>query len=104
MSETGFLSSSAGSHTVLLGHRGLPSAEMFRNIDKLEIGDFFEIHTRGETILYEINAVYVCDPDDYSLLEPIEGLNLVTLYTCTPYAINTQRLLVRGTIAAAVGV
>lgn len=83
-------------HCVVSGHRGLPSSELFTNIDHLELGDKFYIHTLGQTLEYQVCNIAVVDPDDQSLLRVEEGQDLVTLVTCTPYGINSHRLLIRG--------
>lgn len=84
-------------HAVLTGHRGLPSAELFTNLDLLEIGDHFYINVLGETLAYEVDSIEVVEPDELGLLTVEPGRDLVTLITCTPYGVNTHRLLVRGT-------
>ncbi|MCD7743943.1 MAG: class C sortase [Lachnospiraceae bacterium] len=78
------------------GHTGLPGAELLSNLDQMEIGDLFYIHVLGEILAYEVADVEVVEPDDASLLEIEPGRDLVTLVTCTPYGINSHRLLVRG--------
>ena len=83
-------------HCVISGHRGLPSAELFTNIDHLQLGDKFYIHTLGESLEYQVCNIAVVEPDDQLLLRIEEGQDLVTLVTCTPYGINSHRLLVRG--------
>lgn len=88
-----------GTHCVLSGHRGLPSSELLTNIDRLERGDLFRLHVLGETLTYRVDQVAVVEPGDFSLLGIEEGKDLVTLLTCTPYGINSHRLLVRGTRA-----
>ena len=84
-------------HCVLSGHRGLPSAELFTNLDNLEYGDTFFIHVLGETLEYWVDQISVVLPNDYDALSVVEGEDYVTLMTCTPYGINSHRLLVRGT-------
>ena len=84
-------------HCVLSGHRGLPSSELLTNIDQLGEGDLFYIHVLGERLTYRVDRVAVVVPGDFSLLGIEEGRDLVTLLTCTPYGINSHRLLVRGT-------
>lgn len=86
-------------HCVLSGHRGLPSSELLTNIDRLERGDLFRLHVLGETLTYRVDQIAVVEPGDFSLLGIEEGEDLVTLLTCTPYGINSHRLLVRGTRA-----
>ncbi len=78
------------------GHTGLPGAELLSNLDQMEMGDLFYIHVLGEILAYEVVDVEVVEPDDASLLEIEPGRDLVTLVTCTPYGINSHRLLVRG--------
>ncbi len=86
----------AGTHAVLTGHTGLPNAKMFDGLTKLEIGDKFYVHVLGETLAYEVDAINVVLPEEVELLDPISGEDHVTLLTCTPYGVNTHRLLVRG--------
>lgn len=86
----------ASTHSVITAHRGLPSAKLFTNIDSLKIGDQFYIHGPDETLAYEVDQIKVVLPDDTRDLRIIEGEDYVTLVTCTPYGINTHRLLVRG--------
>ena len=83
-------------HSVLSGHRGLPSARLFTDLDKLTEGDTFLINVLDEVLTYEVDQILIVDPYDLSSLEIIPGEDLVTLVTCTPYGINTHRLLVRG--------
>ena len=83
-------------HCVISGHRGLPSSELFTNIDHLELGDKFYLHTLGQTLEYQVCHIAVVEPEDQRLLRIEEGQDLVTLVTCTPYGINSHRLLVRG--------
>ncbi|MDD3339004.1 MAG: class C sortase [Lachnospiraceae bacterium] len=85
-----------GSHTVLTGHSGLPSAKLFTDLGKLEKGDYFIIHVLDEDHAYKIDEISIIDPGDISKLRPIEGEDYVTLVTCTPIGINDHRLLVRG--------
>lgn len=83
-------------HCVVSGHRGLPSSELFTNIDHLELGDSFFIHVMGQTHEYRVDNIAVVDPYDYALLTIQKGKDYTTLVTCTPYGINSHRLLVRG--------
>lgn len=83
-------------HCVISGHRGLPSSELFTNIDHLELGDRFYIHVLGQTLEYQVCHIAVVEPTDQKLLRIEEGQDLITLVTCTPYGINSHRLLVRG--------
>lgn len=86
----------AGSHCVLSGHRGLPSAKLFTDLDKLVEGDTFLLHTLDATLTYEVDQIRIVEPTDLSDLQIQEGKDYCTLVTCTPYGINTHRLLVRG--------
>jgi len=88
-------------HTVLSAHRGLPSAKLFTDIDQLEPGDLFYLHILNEDLAYEVDRILpMVDKDDYDALEEAlkieEGQDQVTLFTCTPYGVNSHRLLVRG--------
>ena len=83
-------------HCVLSGHRGLPSAKLFTDIDKLELGDVFMLHVYDEVLTYEVDQILIVEPEDYSALAIEEDKDYCTLVTCTPYGINTHRLLVRG--------
>lgn len=83
-------------HCVLSGHRGLPSAKLFTNLDKLVVSDTFIIRTLDEVLTYEVDQILVVLPDELDALQIVEGKDLCTLVTCTPYGINTHRLLVRG--------
>ena len=85
-----------GTHSVVSGHRGLPSATLLTDLDQLEIGDVFMLHVLDETLTYEVDQIHIVEPDDVSYLAIEEGEDLCTLVTCTPYGINTHRLLVRG--------
>lgn len=84
-------------HAVLTGHRGLPSAELFTRLDELELGDQFYIHVLDTTLAYQVDQILTVDPDQLEQLVALPGEDYVTLVTCTPYGVNTQRLLVRGT-------
>ena len=83
-------------HAVLAAHRGLAYAKLFTDLDQLETGDKFFLHILDETLAYEVDQIRVVEPDDLSCVQIEEGKDLVTLLTCTPYGVNTQRLLVRG--------
>jgi len=83
-------------HCVLAGHTGLPSAKLLTNIDHLKIGDRFYIHVLNEVLEYKIDDISVVLPEEVSRLNVISGKECVTLVTCTPYAVNSHRLLVRG--------
>ena len=86
----------ASTHCVLSGHRGLPSAKLFTDIDQLEVGDQFMLEVLGDTLTYEVDQITVVLPDELDDIEIEEGKDLCTLVTCTPYGVNTHRLLVRG--------
>ena len=94
--ETSFPLGGESTHSVLTGHRGLPEAKLFTDMDKVEEGDPFYIHVLDEILAYQVDQIKVVDPDDTSDLDIVEGQDYVTLVTCTPYAINSHRLLVRG--------
>lgn len=83
-------------HCVLSGHRGLPSAKLFTDIDQLKEGDQFMLEVLGDTLTYEVDQIKVVLPDELEDIEIEEGKDLCTLVTCTPYGVNTHRLLVRG--------
>ncbi|SDP03568.1 sortase A [Streptococcus equinus] len=85
-----------GTHCVLSGHRGLPSAKLFSDLDKLREGDTFTIHVLNETLTYEVDQIRVVEPTDFTDLTIDPNQDYLTLVTCTPYGVNTQRLLVRG--------
>lgn len=86
----------SGTHCVLSGHRGLPSAQLFTKLDRLKNGDIFMLHVYDQVLTYEVDQIAIVEPEDYGLLQIEEGQDLCTLFTCTPYGINTHRLLVRG--------
>ena len=83
-------------HSVVSAHRGLPTATLFTHLDRMEIGDTFYFTILDRTITYEVDQIRIVDPNDTSLLQVEEGKDYCTLLTCTPYGINTHRLLVRG--------
>ena len=83
-------------HCVLSAHRGLPSAKLFTDLDRLEKGDTFRIVILDQVLTYQVDYIKVIEPTDISDLQIIEGGDYCTLFTCTPYGINTHRLLVRG--------
>jgi sortase A len=85
-----------GTHCVVSGHRGLPSARLFTDIDQLREGDVFMLHVLGKTLPYQVDQIRVVLPDELDDLAVDDGLDLCTLVTCTPYGVNTHRLLVRG--------
>lgn len=83
-------------HAVISAHRGLPSASLFTDLDQLEEGDHFLIHVLDDTLCYEVDQILVVEPKETESLAVEEGEDLVTLLTCTPYGVNSDRLLVRG--------
>lgn len=83
-------------HAVLSGHRGLPSSKLLIRMDEIENGDYFFINTCDQTLAYEVSSINVVEPDDVSDLQIKEGEDLVSIVTCTPYGINTHRLIVTG--------
>lgn len=86
----------ANTHAVISAHRGLPSASLFTDLDQMKVGDHFLIHVLDETLCYEVDKISVVKPEDTTALAVEDGQDLVTLLTCTPYGVNTERLLVRG--------
>lgn len=85
-----------GTHCVISGHRGLPSAKLFTNLDKLSVGDTFTVTVLSRTMTYEVDQIRIVEPNELSNTRIVHGEDYCTLLTCTPYGINTQRLLVRG--------
>lgn len=83
-------------HTVLTAHRGLPSARLFRDLDKLEKGDIFYVHNIQTVLAYEVDQILTVDPSNFDPVLVVDGEDYATLLTCTPYMINSHRLLVRG--------
>ena len=96
IAETSLPVGGPGTHCSLSGHRGLPSAKLFSDLDKLIEGDTFTLSILNETYTYEVDRIRVVEPEDISGLKIEKGKDLCTLVTCTPYGINTHRLLVRG--------
>ena len=86
----------ASTHCVLSGHRGLPSAKLFTNLDKLVEGDVFMLRVLDEVLTYEVDQILIVEPQEVAALQIVEGKDYCTLVTCTPYGVNTHRLLVRG--------
>ncbi|MBO5914962.1 MAG: class C sortase [Clostridia bacterium] len=84
------------SHCVVSGHRGLPSAKLFTNLDKLVVGDVFMFRVLDEILTYEVDQILIVEPNETQALQIVEGEDLCTLVTCTPYGINSHRLLIRG--------
>ena len=83
-------------HCVVSAHRGLPTAVLFTHLDRMEVGDTFSFTILDRSYTYEVDQIRIVDPNDLSLIQIEEGKDYCTLLTCTPYGINTQRLLVRG--------
>ncbi len=83
-------------HSVVSAHRGLPTAVLFTHLDRMEIGDTFTFTILDRSMTYEVDQIRIVEPDDTSLIQIVDGKDYCTLLTCTPYGINTQRLLVRG--------
>ena len=97
MSETAFPIGGKRNHAVLTGHTGLANAKLFTDLTKLQEDDVFYIHILEDTLAYKVDQIKVVVPEDTSDLLPVQGEDYVTLITCTPYAVNSHRLLVRGT-------
>lgn len=93
---TSFPIGGKSTHCVLSGHRGLPSAKLFSELDQLKEGDLFMLRTLDETLTYEVDQILIVLPEETEALKIEKGKDLCTLITCTPYGVNTHRLLVRG--------
>ena len=93
---SGFPVGGKGTHCALSGHRGLPSAILFTNLDRLVVGDLFMLNVMDQTLTYEVDQISIVNPDDSSELSIVKDQDLCTLITCTPYGVNSHRLLVRG--------
>lgn len=83
-------------HSIVSAHRGLPTATLFTHLDRMEIGDTFTFKILDREFIYEVDQIRIVEPDDTELIQLTKGKDYCTLLTCTPYGINTQRLLVRG--------
>lgn len=83
-------------HCVIMGHRGLPSAKLFTDLDKIDVGNVFRIRVLDEILSYEVDQIMIVDPHDLKDLVVVDGKDYCTLVTCTPYGVNTHRLLIRG--------
>ena len=94
--DTAFPIGGIGNHSVLTGHTGLPSAKIFTDLTELAEGDLFYIHILNETLVYEVDQIQVVLPSQLDNLLPVADRDYCTLVTCTPYGINSHRLLVRG--------
>ena len=86
----------ASTHAVLSAHRGLPTSRLFTDLDKMEVGDTFTVTVLTRSLTYQVDQILIVEPQDVSALQIVQGEDLCTLLTCTPYGINTHRLLVRG--------
>lgn len=93
---TSFPTGTVSTHTVLSGHRGLPSAELLTNLDQMIEGDTFLLHIMDQVFAYEVDSINIVLPNETESLYVYDGEDYVTLVTCTPYGVNTHRLLVRG--------
>lgn len=96
MPQTAFPIGGVGNHSVLTGHTGLPSAEFFTDLSKLRIDDIFYVSVAGKELAYRVDQILTVLPTDNSALAAVAGMDYCTLVTCTPYGINSHRLLVRG--------
>jgi len=85
-----------GTHAVITGHRGLPSSTLLTRLDRLAVGDTFSLHVLNEVLIYQVNQILIVTPDDTAALNIVPGMDYCTLITCTPYGINSHRMLVRG--------
>ena len=83
-------------HCIMSAHRGLPSSRLFTDLDRLELGDTFQIIVLDQVLTYQVDNIKIIEPNDVTDLQIIEGGDYCTLFTCTPYGVNTHRLLVRG--------
>ena len=86
----------ANTHSVMSAHRGLPSSKLFTDLDRIEKGDIFQVVVLDQVLTYQVELIKVIEPNEISDLQIVEGADYCTLFTCTPYGINTHRLLVRG--------
>lgn len=87
----------AGTHCVLSAHRGLPSARLFTDLDKMEVGDTFVLNVIDLTLTYQVDQILIVEPHEVNELYTVDGEDYCTLVTCTPYGVNSHRILVRGT-------
>ena len=94
--KTAFPIGGVGNHSVLTGHTGLPSAELFTDLEEVKEGDRFYVHIAGDVVAYEVDQILVVLPEEVDDIMPVPGKDYCTLVTCTPYGINSHRLLVRG--------
>lgn len=96
MEGTSLPTGGEGNNCVLMGHRGLPNAKLFTELDKMEVGDRFTLEVLDKTMTYEVDEISTIDPKNYEKYKGVEGKDYCTLVTCTPYGLNTERLVVRG--------
>lgn len=96
MEQSSFPLGGESTHCALTGHRGMPNAVLFTDLDELEVGDCFYLYVLDETLAYQVDQIKVVEPNETGELDIVEGEDYCTLVTCTPYAVNTHRLLVRG--------
>ncbi|MCD8158701.1 MAG: class C sortase [Clostridiales bacterium] len=94
--NTSFPVGGESTHSAISGHRGLPAAKLFTDLDRVNVGDLFQITVLTENFTYEVDKISIVEPEDTSLLEIEDGSDYCTFITCTPYAVNTPRLLIRG--------
>lgn len=94
---TSFPVGGEGTHSVLSAHRGLPHAKLFTDLDKMEVGDTFQLTVLNRTFTYQVDQIKIVKPDEVNDIQIVSGEDFCTLLTCTPYGINSHRLLVRGT-------
>lgn len=85
-----------GSHSVISAHRGLPKAKLFTDLDQIVVGDVFYFHVLNQILAYQVDQILVVEPTELEALNPMEGRDYMTLFTCTPYGVNSHRMLVRG--------
>lgn len=85
-----------GTHAVLSAHRGLPSARLFSDLDQLREGDIFKISVLNQVLTYEVDQIRIVEPEELEDIAPVDGKDYCTLMTCTPYGVNTHRMLIRG--------
>ena len=83
-------------HSILTGHRGLPQSKLLTRLDEMEKGDYFFFHVLNETLAYQVTEIQVVKPEEVSILKIQEGQDLASIITCTPYGLNTHRLIVTG--------
>lgn len=87
----------SGTHSIISAHRGLPSAKLFTDLDQMRKGDIFYFHLFDRVMAYQVDEIETVEPTELEVLDPVPGKEYMTLFTCTPYGVNSHRLLVRGT-------